>query len=44
MKRMYTGSCHCGAIRFKFASEPIATGMRCNDGKAPFADLTARRI
>jgi hypothetical protein len=30
MKRMYNGSCHCGGIRFKFASEPIASGMRCN--------------
>lgn len=30
MKRMYTGSCHCGAVRFKFASEPIAAGCRCN--------------
>lgn len=30
MKRMYTGSCHCGAVRFKLASEPIASGVRCN--------------
>ena len=26
----YAGSCHCGAIRFAFESEPIIDGMRCN--------------
>ncbi len=29
-KRTYGGSCHCGAVRFRFTSEPIATGCRCN--------------
>ena len=26
----YQGSCHCGAIKFSFEAEPIATGTRCN--------------
>ena len=26
----YHGSCHCGAIRFSFESEPITKGIRCN--------------
>ncbi|GAA5315152.1 MAG: hypothetical protein AseanaTS_03560 [Candidatus Pelagadaptatus aseana] len=26
----YRGGCHCGAVRFEFASEPIASGLRCN--------------
>ena len=26
----YEGSCHCGAVRFRFESEPITTGIRCN--------------
>ena len=26
----YTGSCHCGAIRFRFLSPQIESGMRCN--------------
>ncbi len=26
----YRGSCHCGAVRFIFASEEITTGLRCN--------------
>ena len=29
MKR-YTGSCHCGAIRFSFEQEVIEKGLRCN--------------
>ena len=28
--RSYRGSCHCGAVRFRFRSEPITTGCRCN--------------
>lgn len=30
MLRRYEGSCHCGAIRFWFESEPITKGTRCN--------------
>lgn len=26
----YKASCHCGAIRFRFRSEPITSGIRCN--------------
>ena len=26
----YQGSCHCGAVRFSFTSEPITKGCRCN--------------
>ncbi len=26
----YTGSCHCGAIKFQFESERIEKGLRCN--------------
>jgi len=26
----YRGSCHCGAVRFAFESEPIVRGVRCN--------------
>jgi hypothetical protein len=26
----YSGSCHCGAIRFAFQSEPITEGLQCN--------------
>lgn len=26
----YQGSCHCGAVRFSFESEPIEKGVRCN--------------
>ena len=28
--RSYQGSCHCGAVRFSFESEPIHKGVRCN--------------
>ena len=28
--KTYSGSCHCGAIRFRFKSEPITSGFRCN--------------
>lgn len=28
--RTYEGSCHCGAVRFRFESEAITTGLRCN--------------
>jgi hypothetical protein len=30
MSEHYEGSCHCGAVRFSFESEPIAKGVRCN--------------
>lgn len=26
----YQGSCHCGAVRFSFESNPIEKGLRCN--------------
>jgi len=26
----YRGRCHCGAVRFRFRSEPITTAVRCN--------------
>ncbi len=26
----YRGSCHCGAVRFKFESAEITSGIRCN--------------
>lgn len=26
----YHGSCHCGEVRFRFESEPIRSGVRCN--------------
>lgn len=26
----YTGSCHCGAIRFTFDDEPLTTACTCN--------------
>ena len=26
----YTGSCHCGAVKFSFTSEPIVKACRCN--------------
>jgi hypothetical protein len=30
MTRVYSGRCHCGAVRFRFRSETITTGCRCN--------------
>ena len=30
MVRTYEGRCHCGAVRFRFRSEEIAGGCRCN--------------
>ncbi len=30
MVRIYEGSCHCGAVRFRFRSEEITRGIRCN--------------
>jgi hypothetical protein len=27
---LYQGSCHCGRVRFSFASEPIKFGARCD--------------
>jgi hypothetical protein len=29
-KRTYRGSCHCGAVRFRFTSDEITAGCRCN--------------
>jgi hypothetical protein len=26
----YRGSCHCGALRFTLACDPIVDGLRCN--------------
>jgi len=26
----YTGSCHCGGVRFQFRAPPITKGVRCN--------------
>ena len=26
----YSGSCHCGAVRFQFTSDAITSGRRCN--------------
>lgn len=28
--RTYDAHCHCGAVRFRFRSEEIAAGLRCN--------------
>jgi hypothetical protein len=30
MVRSYEGQCHCGAVRFRFQSEEITRGIRCN--------------
>ncbi|NTS76784.1 GFA family protein [Catenovulum sp. SM1970] len=27
---LYQGSCHCGAINFRFSGEEIKSGLRCN--------------
>jgi hypothetical protein len=29
-ERTYHGSCHCGAVRFRFTCEEIVKGCRCN--------------
>lgn len=26
----YQGSCHCGAVRFRFCADTITDGLRCN--------------
>lgn len=28
--KTYRGSCHCGAVRFRFTSDEITSGRRCN--------------
>ena len=28
--RIYSGHCHCGAVRFRFRSDEITTACRCN--------------
>jgi hypothetical protein len=28
--KSYSGSCHCGAVRFRFTSDEIRSGCRCN--------------
>ena len=28
--KTYTGSCHCGAVRFAFKAPEIDKGLRCN--------------
>lgn len=28
--KIYSASCHCGSVRFKFTSEEITSGRRCN--------------
>jgi hypothetical protein len=30
MVQIYEGRCHCGAVRFRFRSEEITRGCRCN--------------
>ena len=29
MTERYHGSCHCGAVKISFESEPITSGLRC---------------
>jgi len=29
MSKQYSGSCHCGAIRFSYEGEEITAGLRC---------------
>lgn len=29
-KKNYSGSCHCGAVRFSFESDEMTAGCRCN--------------
>ncbi len=28
--KSYSGSCHCGAVRFRFTTDEITSGLRCN--------------
>lgn len=28
--KTYSGHCHCGAVRFRFRSEELTSGLRCN--------------
>lgn len=28
--KTYQGRCHCGSVTFRFESEPITAGIRCN--------------
>ncbi len=28
--KTYRGSCHCGAVRFRFTTDEITSGLRCN--------------
>ncbi|WP_348945071.1 GFA family protein [Chitinibacter sp. FCG-7] len=28
--RLYRGSCHCGAVKFRISSPEITSGVRCN--------------
>jgi hypothetical protein len=28
--KSYSGSCHCGAVRIRFTSDEITSGIRCN--------------
>jgi len=30
MTEIYSGQCHCGAVSFRFRSNPITQGRRCN--------------
>ena len=30
MSKRYSGSCHCGAVRFSYEGEEIISGLRCN--------------
>ncbi|MHA2939058.1 GFA family protein [Vibrio sp. RC27] len=30
MNMKYTGSCHCGAVTFRFDGDEITKGLRCN--------------
>jgi hypothetical protein len=30
VNRIYSASCHCGAVRFKLRSDEITSGCRCN--------------
>ncbi len=44
--KTYTGSCHCGAIRFAFTAPPIRQGLRCTCSLcrrkgAPMSDFIA---